>query len=387
MTVARADAVALTSALVTIDSRTPSLVSGAPGEGEVARRLAEILRDWGMRVELQEVAPGRPNVIARVGPARPGARTLMFNGHIDVVGVDGMRHAPFEAACENGRMYGRGSSDMKAGVAAMCAAAVRAADAGIDGEIIIAAVVDEEFESIGTRGLIAAGVRADAAVVTEPTCLAIMPAHRGFTWTSVSLRGRAAHGSRYDLGVDAIKHAGLLLAELDAYEREVLAKRTHPLLGHASMHAATISGGTGWSTYPDACELTIERRTLPGEHQADAVREVREAAERVGRRANGFEADVRHVFSQGPSDVAIDAPIVEALGSALRACGERVRHEGMSAWTDAALLNDAGVPAILFGPGDISLAHSAEEWVNVEEVERAARVLERLARDWCSAEN
>jgi acetylornithine deacetylase len=283
-------------------------------------------------------------------------------------------------------MYGRGSTDMKAGVAAMCAAAVRAADAGIDGEIVIAAVVDEEYESIGTRGLIHAGVRADAAIVTEPTRMAIMPAHRGFTWTRVAFRGRAAHGSRYDLGIDAIKHAGLLLAELDAYEREVLTKRTHPLLGHASLHAGTIHGGTGLSTYPDACELTIERRTLPGERQADAVREVREAAERVGSRVNGFEADVHHVFSQGPSDVAIDAPIVQALGGAMQACGERVRHEGMSAWTDAALLNDAGVPAICYGPGDISLAHSAEEWVNVDEIERAARVLERLARDWCSRE-
>jgi acetylornithine deacetylase len=141
----------------------------------------------------------------------------------------------------------------------------------------------------------------------------------------------------------------------------------------------------GWSTYPDSCTFTIERRTLPGETPDDAVDEVRDACERVARDVPGFAADVRHVFSQAPSDVAIEAPIVQALGSALRVNGESVEYEGMSAWTDAALLNAAGIPAICFGPGDIALAHSAEEWVVVDEIERVTRVLTSLAQSWCKA--
>ncbi|MFN8575002.1 MAG: ArgE/DapE family deacylase [Gemmatimonadaceae bacterium] len=382
--VPRGDAVALTRALVRIDSRNPTLVRGGPGEGAVGDFLAQVLRAWGMRVELQDVADGRRNVIARVGHAKAGAPTLMFNGHMDVVDVEGMVHAPFAAESRDGRIYGRGAADMKSGVAAMCAAAVRAADAGLTGEVIVAAVVDEEFQSIGTRALLEAGIRADAAVVTEPTSLAIDPAHKGFTWVEVTTRGRAAHGSRYEIGVDAIRHAGLLLAELQRYELEELTRRTHPLLGRASLHAATIAGGVAWSTYPDSCTVTIERRTLPGERTDDVMREIREACARVGTRTDAFEADVRHVFSQEPSDVATDAPIVMALGAALRSESERVAVQGMTAWTDAALLNAAGIPAILFGPGDIAQAHAAEEWVETDQIERATRVLTRLASTWCS---
>ncbi|HEX6535996.1 MAG TPA: ArgE/DapE family deacylase [Gemmatimonadaceae bacterium] len=380
--VPRGDAVALTRELVRIDSRNPSLVPGAPGEREAARALAEVLRAWGFRVEVHDAAPGRPNVIARAG--RAGGRTLMLNGHLDVVGTDGMRHPPFDAAEREGRLYGRGASDMKSGVAAMCAAAARAADAGLDGEIVIAAVADEEWESAGTRALLERGVRADAAIVTEPTRLTIMPAHRGFAWLTVTVHGRAAHGSRYDIGVDAIRHAGLLLAELDALQERALAGRAHPLLGPPSLHASTIEGGIGMSTYPDRCVLRVERRTIPGERASDALDELRAACDRVRARRASFRADVTLDVAQGPSDVSTDAPIVRALARALEGVGEAVRIEGMSAWTDAALLNEAGIPAICFGPGDIGLAHAAEEWVEAGEIRRAADALERLAREWTS---
>ena len=379
--VALGDAVALTRLLVRQDSRNPSLVAGAPGEGPVARILAGVLRDWGFDVELPEVSPGRPNVIARLGPAGGGA--LMLNGHLDTVGVEGMTHQPFDPQDREGLMYGRGSADMKSGVAAMCAAAARAAAAdALRCEVIVAAVTDEEYESEGTRALIASGVRADAAIVTEPTRLSIAPAHRGFAWIEITVRGIAAHGSRYDIGVDAIRKAALVLAELDAYERDVLAARTHRLLGHASLHASTISGGIGWSTYPDRCVVRLERRTLPGETAEQAVAEVRDACERIRLRDSALDAEVTLMFAQGPSDVADDAPIVRALSRALEKCGEDVNIEGLSAWTDAALLNDAGIPAICYGPGDISLAHSATEWVPIAEIERATSVLEQLVRAW-----
>ncbi|HEY2376515.1 MAG TPA: ArgE/DapE family deacylase [Gemmatimonadaceae bacterium] len=385
MRITSGDAVALTRELVRVDSRNPTLVAGAPGEAGVARVLAEILSAWGFRVEVREAAPGRPNVVARIGNATAGGRSLMLNGHIDVVGVEGMTHAPWDATVSDGRLYGRGSSDMKAGVAAMCAAAARAASASggsLDGEIIVTAVADEEYSSLGTRALIADGVRADAAIVTEPTVLAIMPAHKGFVWVDVVVHGRAAHGSKWDVGVDAIRHAGLLLAALDALDADLLPSRAHALLGRPSLHASTIDGGTGLSTYPDRCHFTIERRTIPGESTAAVMEEIEQAFARVRARRPDLDASVSLIFEQPPSDVPVDAPIVRALDGALRACGEEVNVTGMSAWTDAAILNEAGIPAICFGPGDIALAHAAEEYVRVDEIERATLVLAALTMEW-----
>lgn len=379
MNIPPGDAIALTRELVRIDSRNPGLVPGGPGEAAAARALAGVLESWGMRAEVRDAVAGRPCVIARIGGG-PG-RTLMFNGHLDVVDVDGMRHPPFAALEHDGRLYGRGSADMKAGVAAMCAAASRAAEQ-LGGEVVIAAVCDEEDRSIGTRALVDWGIRTDAAIVTEPTRLAIAPSHRGFVWIDIAVHGRAAHGSRYDIGVDAIRHAALLLAELDDLEVRVLTGQTHPLLGRASLHASRIEGGTGWSTYPDRCLLQVERRTLPGESAALVEAEIADACERVRARRPSFGADVQVAFAQDASDVDLEAPIVREMASALVEVGEEVRIEGLSAWTDAAILNEAGVPAICFGPGDISVAHSDEEWVCLPEIERCTEALAALARTW-----
>ena len=271
---------------------------------------------------------------------------------------------------------------MKAGVAAMCAAAARAARQGLGGEAIVAAVTDEEFESAGTRTLLASGVRADAAIVTEPTRLAICPAHRGFAWVEVTVLGRAAHGSRYDIGIDAVRGAALVIAELDRYEARELIHHRHPLLGHASLHASTIAGGVGWSTYPDRCVVTVERRTLPGETAAQALGEVDDACAKVRALRPEFRISTTLVFAQGPSDVSVDAPIVAALRGAISDARDPIQVEGLSAWTDAALLNDAGIPAICYGPGDITLAHAAEEYVEVHQIDRATTVLEGVLHRW-----
>ena len=376
----RGDAVALTQALVAIDSRNPALASDGPGESRCARALGEILAAWGFGVELQDCGDGRQNVIARIG--RTGGRTLLFNGHLDTVGVEGMVHAPWEPAVHGGRLFGRGSTDMKAGVAAMCAAATRAADAGLDGEIIVTAVADEEFESIGTRTMLSAGIRADAAIVTEPTRLAVCPAHRGFAWLELVVHGRAAHGSRYDVGIDAITLAALVVAELERYQQDVLTKVSHPLLGRPSLHASLVNGGLGLSTYPDRCSVTFERRTLPGEVAADFTNEVESACARVRARRPELSVDLIPGFSQAPNDVPVDHPIVRALVAALNGSAPPAPVEGLACWTDAALLTAAGIPAICFGPGDIALAHAAEEYVLVSEIEQAADVLARLAAGW-----
>jgi len=380
MTIAQFDPVALTAALVRLDTRNPSLVPGAPGEMPAVRLLAELLPEWGFRVDIQEVAPGRANLIARVG--RAGGPALMCNGHLDVVESDSMTHAPFDPVQKDGNLFGRGSADMKGGVAAMCAAAARASRTGLESEIIVACVADEEYESLGTRALLEAGVRADAAVVTEPTRLAICPAHRGFVWVEFRFRGRVAHGSRYDIGVDAIRHAALVLAELDEFEHGTLVKHEHPLLGRGSLHASTIEGGAGWTSYPEHCTLRVERRTLPGDTTELVLGEMQAAVERVRRRVPGLSVEVSLSGTQNPSDVPVDAPVVRAIAGSLTSMSEPVRIEGMSAWTDAALLNEAGIPAVCFGPGDISIAHSAEEWVPVDEIVRATAVLEHLIGNW-----
>jgi acetylornithine deacetylase len=385
--VPRADPVALTQALTRIDSRNPSLVPGAPGESAIAHRLADVLGDWGFSVELPEAEPGRPNLVARVG--RPGAPALMFAGHLDVVGIEGMTHAPFDAEIREGRIFGRGSADMKAGLAAMCAAAALALDEAGRAparQIIIAAVADEEYASLGMRRLVESGVRAEMAILTEPTRLAICPAHRGFVWAELEVTGRAAHGSRYDIGVDAIRHAALILAELDEVEATVLPRTTHPLLGRGSLHASSIEGGSGLSTYPERCVVVVERRTLPGESADDVLAEIRAACESVRAKRPDLRAAVRLIEAQLPSDVSVDAPVVALLRRAVEAEDLESRVEGMSAWTDAAILNAAGIPAVCFGPGDISLAHAAEEFVPIDEIGKATSVLTRVARDWLSEE-
>ncbi len=375
------DPIALTEALVAIDSRNPDLSAGAPGESAVAAQLASILSGWGFAVSVDEVAPGRPNVIARIGPS--GATPLVLNGHLDVVGTDGMTHPPFEPTRRDGRLYGRGANDMKGGVAAMCVAAARAAARGaLVSEIIITAVCDEEYRSIGTAALIAGGLHATGAIITEPTRMAICPAHKGFVWFDVEVQGKAAHGSRPDIGVDAIAHTGLLLAAIVAHQRDVLSARSHPLLGHASMHASTIAGGTGWSTYPDNCHLQLERRTVPGETATDVHRELSALCESVAALHPDFRASIAQHTEQPPNDVSADATVVVALQHALGARHLPARIEGLSCWTDAALLTAAGIPAVCFGPGDIARAHAAEEWIDEREIIAAADVLESVCSGW-----
>ena len=375
------DAVALTRALVQIDSRNPTLSADGPGERNVALALGRVLEDWGFSVDIGE--SDRPNLVARIGPS--GSPAMMFAGHLDTVGVEGMTHDPFSGDMTDGRLYGRGSCDMKSGVAAMCVAALTASQqsgSSAARQIVITAVSDEEYESLGMRAMLDSGIRAEHAILTEPTRLAICPAHRGFVWSEIEFTGRAAHGSRWDIGIDAIRHAGLVLAGVDELDAGALQNRTHPLLGRGSIHASTIVGGIGMSTYPDKCILRIERRTIPGESAEDSIAELQSICEQVRARRPELNTTVRLIAAQEPSDVGIDAPVVRALVKALGEENLSAPVEGLSAWTDAALLNAAGIPAVCFGPGDIALAHAAEEFVPVDEIEKATRVLTRVAVDW-----
>lgn len=363
--------------MVRIPSVNPTLATGGAGEEAMAEACRGWLQGWGMEARVVEVAPGRFNVVATLSGSGP---TLLLNGHLDTVGVEGMTVPPFGADVVDGRILGRGSCDMKGGVASLMAAASRLAAGGPRPNLVVALTADEEHASLGMDALVRSGVQADMAVVCEPTCLAVMPAHKGFVWIEAAFAGRAAHGSRPELGVDAIRHAGLYLAALDAYAAALEERDRHPLLAHGSFHSGTIRGGTAESVYPDACTLLLERRTMPGEAAQVVLAEFEAVLEQLRARDPAVRASLAVTLARPGTEVPTTSPLVQGLLDAAHRHGIARRVEGMTAWVDAAYLNEAGIPAVCFGPGDIGQAHTADEWVDVSEVEACADVLETFAR-------
>ncbi|CAN5794477.1 ArgE/DapE family deacylase [soil metagenome] len=366
--------ISLLADLVAIDSVNPSLVAGAAGESGVAGYLADHMRRLGLEVHLQEVAPGRPNVIGVLDGHSPG-QSIMFCGHTDTVGVEGMA-APFTPAIRDGRLYGRGSQDMKGGVAAMIDAARVARARGFAGRLILAAVIDEEYASLGADALVKEW-RADAAVVTEPTDLQIGVGHKGFAWFQLETQGKAAHGSRPKDGRDAIMRMGRVLHRLEAFDRELQSRVLHPVLGTASLHASIINGGREWSSYPDRCDLRVERRTIVGETAESADAEINELLSALRNEDPEFTGSSKLVFSRSAYETPAGHSLPATLAALVGARGISAKTCGMSFWTDAAVLGEAGIPSVLFGPGGAGL-HSAEEYVNVAEVIACRDVLADL---------
>ncbi len=372
---------ALLRDLVAIDSVNPSLVSGGAGEAAVAGRIADGLGTGGIDVQLADVAPGRPNVVGVVEGKTPG-RSLILCGHTDTVGVEGMA-APFDPVVRGGRLYGRGSQDMKSGVAAMVDAAVQVARYGglARGRLVVAAVADEEHASTGAEALVKVH-SADGAVVTEPTDLRVATAHKGFEWVEIETRGRAAHGSRPADGRDAIFHMGRVLGRLEAVETRLKAGRTHPRLGRASLHASTIHGGQALSVYPDRCVLGVERRTLVGEPADAGLTETRQALSELAREDRELDASARQLLTRPPHEIADDHPLCHELRQILRRRGLDDAPTGMSFWTDAAILGRAGTPAVLFGPTGAGL-HGPDEYVEIDSVTTCRDALVELIRAFC----
>jgi acetylornithine deacetylase len=342
--------------LVAIDSVNPSLVPGGAGEADVAAFIAAWFEDRDVATTMHEVAPGRPNVVARVGD---GGRTLLLLAHTDTVGAGGMAGSP---RARDGRLTGRGAYDMKAGLAAAMSAAVALKDA--DGQVIVAAVCDEECAGLGTRALLAGRERFDAAIVTEPTDLDIAIAHKGFVGFTFETAGRAAHGSRPDLGIDAITAIGPALVALGELDGRMQAGPRHPLLGPPSLHASLITGGQEASTYPASCLVTGECRTIPG---VDAVAQLRAALDDI-------PGELRITFSGEPFEIGSDSEIVRLL----RDCSGSPLA-GADYWADSALLARAGIPTVLLGPAGGG-AHADDEWVDLASVERVRDVLVTTAR-------
>jgi acetylornithine deacetylase len=372
--------VELLSDLVAIDSVNPSLVPGGAGEREIAAFVAAWARDAGLEADVLEATPGRPSVVVRAR-GTGGGRSLLLCGHCDTVTAEGMR-APHTPRVAGDRLHGRGAYDMKAGVAAALIACRDAARLGLSGDVIVAAVADEEHSSLGVQEVLAT-VRADAAIVTEPTELEVVVAHKGFVWSEIEVTGRAAHGSRPHLGVDAIVRTGPILTELGRLDG-ALAQRTHRLLGRPSVHASVIHGGEEMSSYPARCVLGIERRTLPGETAAGVEAELDAllAACRAGDA--DLQATRRTLLVREPFEVSADAEIAAVVRAAAEGVlGEPPAIGGASYWADAAFIAAAGIPTVMFGPAGEG-AHAAEEWVSVSSTEAVARTLVDVAARICA---
>jgi acetylornithine deacetylase len=373
------DARALLADLVSIDSVNPSLVPGGAGEAEIARFIGGWLAQRGLDVDIADAEPGRPNVVARARGGG-GGRTLLLNAHMDTVGVEGMSD-PLTARVEGDRMYGRGAYDMKAGLAAIMVAAANAGGHGLAGDVVVAAVCDEEFASAGARA-VAETVSADGAIVTEPTGeqMVVAVAHKGFTWHEITVHGRAAHGSRPQDGVDAIARMGHVLAAVDGMAGRLAAETGHPLLGPGSIHASIIEGGRELSTYPERCTLSLERRTIPGETVEVVEAELSELLGGVRADGHQIETELRTTLVRDPFAVDPDAAVVRA---ALDALGPGTPVIGVPFWADSAIFSAAGIPTVIFGPGGEG-AHAAVEWVDLAQLDRCVEALDHVIGAFCA---
>jgi acetylornithine deacetylase len=375
------DIARLLQQLVAINSINPDLVPGSPGEASIAQFVANWLTQAGVEVQLDEPEPGRPNVIGIVRGSG-GGRSLLLNAHMDTVGVVGMER-PHEPTLQGNRLYGRGAYDMKAGLAAIMFATTQARKLDLRGDVILTAVVDEEYASIGTSSIVKRW-HANAAIVTEPTELDICVAHKGFVWLTVETSGTAAHGSRPDLGVDAIVKMAKVLIGLEELDRSLRSHPSHPLLTSGSVHASLIEGGQELSSYPDHCKLSIERRTIPGETPASVEAEIRSIFDRIATTDPEFHASVKITLAREPFEISFNAPIVQTV---YQQAQKILKHppaiSSATAWMDAALLSATGIPTVVFGPGGEG-AHATIEWADLDQLQQCADILLNVIKEFCA---
>jgi acetylornithine deacetylase len=379
----RSYVVAVLEELVATESVNPSV---GKGRGEFA--LSNVLFDRltaipQLDVRKQHVADDRLNVVATL-KGTAGGRSLMLNGHMDTVGVEGMTIDPFKPFLDGVFLHGRGACDMKGAIAAMVGAAkvLGASESRLRGDVVFTFVVDEEHLSIGTEKIVEE-YKADAAIVGEPTNMSIATAHKGFIWIEIEFKGKAAHGSVPEKGIDAITHAASFVTQLrDLQER--LETHTHPLLGSPKIHTSTINGGVHWSIVPNQCTLRLERRTLPGETSTSIMKEIQNILDRLKEQDQSFDATARRVFERPPLETAASELVVREMQQALReSSGSPQPIVGVPYWTDGAILASS-IPTCIFGPGDIRVAHSPDEFVNLEDVLRAGEIYASVAERFCA---
>jgi acetylornithine deacetylase len=377
------ETIEILKSLIRIDSSNPDVGNG-PGEAEIAKEIESLLRKAGLEVEIQRVRGDRSNVIGILRGHGSGKR-LMLNGHMDTVGVENMEVEPFNPVLKDGLIFGRGSCDMKGGLAAMISAAkaIASSGRGLRGDIYVAAVVDEENASIGSEKVLD-GYPVDGVIVCEPTEMKVGIAHMGFVWMVIEAIGKAAHGSVVEEGQDAIVDMARIIEEMGALETRS-GPKSHALLGTPKFHTSKILGGRDWSIVPDHCKLMVERRTLPGETSADILGETREAISRAKVRFPRIRAESKLIFERAPLETPQDADVAQVLAKAIESViGSEPSFAGLPYWSDASIFSARGrIPSALFGPGNIRHAHSAIEYVPVQEVKMSARVLADAAVRFC----
>ena len=369
--------------LVQINSVNPGLVPGNPGEYEIGAYITEVLRTIGLNTQFHEVKPDRVNVVATL-EGSGGGRSLMLNGHMDTVGVQGMEK-PFSGEIKDGRVYGRGAQDMKGSLAGMLAAfkALKNAEIRLKGDLVFAAVADEEYRSTGTEALVQM-VKTDAAIVTEPTGLDVCLAHRGFGLFEFETMGRAAHGSRYQDGIDANIHMGRILKELDKLSQALLKYPAHHLLGPPSLHVPVIKGGSELFVYSNRCKISVERRTLPGEVREDIQREMESILATLSEKDRKFNASVKPLLYRDAYEISPDSEIVKLVSvKAKQVLGHEPDYIGHHWWEDSALLAEQGIETVIFGPKGEGI-HSHEEWVDIQSVIDFAEIITHIAIRYCS---
>jgi acetylornithine deacetylase len=368
--------------LVAVDSTNPQLVAGGAGDAQVAQIIAARLRAAGLEVSMTEVAPDRPNVVGRLR-GRGGGRSLMLCGHTDVVGAEPPGFTP---SVRDGRLYGRGTVDMKGGLAAAVVAVERLAASGsaLDGDVLVAGVIDEEWVSAGAERLVAEH-GADAAILPEQSDLDVIVEHGGFAWFDVHSRGVESPGIEPEAGVDAIALLAPVLSGLVELDRE-LAQRPRRRYGRTSVHPSTIAGGTQFPVYAAACTLGIERCLVAGESVAGAQAEVDALLARARVADPRFDAEVELVVGREPVSLDESGPLVRALDAASEArTGRAPAHVGDMGWADSGILAEAGIPCAIFGPaGDGH--HTAHEYVTVASLIACAEIIEATARAFCTGE-
>jgi acetylornithine deacetylase len=338
------------------------------GEQTVADYLAAVTARAGLDIEIQVVSPGRSNLIARLTPAGRVSRRILLAPHLDTVGTDAAGLVPVK---RGDRLYGRGACDTKGSVAAMLMAVCEMAKSRRrpqGTEIIFAGLVDEENAQAGSRALVAGGLRADLAIVGEPTRLQVVTAHKGSLWLRLETRGKAAHGARPELGRNAVHSMARIVDALETDYAARLKKRRHRLLGAGTINVGTIQGGTQPNIVPADCAISIDRRTLPGETEMGVRREIKSFLAGRDLKASFTSQKIAPCL---PLETNFKLPLVRQF---LQSVGQR-RPAGVHFFCDAAVLAEAGIPSVVFGPGDIAQAHTADEWISVAALERARHLL------------
>lgn len=373
------DPIELTAKLVSINSVNSSLIPGAAGESKIADYCVAWFEHHGCETHRLESVPGRPSVVG-VRKGNGGGKSLMLNGHYDTVSISSYDGDALDAKIEDGKLYGRGAFDMKSGVAAMMVAAANAKD--ISGDVIVCCVSDEEHASMGTAEVLEQ-LTADAGIVTEPMSMEPTLWHKGFVWMDVTIHGRAYHGSRPELGIDAIAKAGHFLARLDEFATELNTSEGHPKLGPGSVHASVINGGEEASSYPANCRITIERRTIPGETPEQFENEMTDILDNLVIKVPDFSYSIEMGLVRQPFEADENSPITKTvLRNTEKVLGRAPNLRAEPFWTDASLLDQAGIPCLLFGADGYG-AHAEEEWVDVESVRQLTNVLQGVIGDWC----